>query len=150
MADGTLFPLTPQSADAPDYHGHKYPYSMTTMIVNDDQKKIWYYLSGFPGCVHDNRVYRHTPFFQDPDSYFGSNFYLLSDSAIANSGSVVSSFKCPKGHKLPEVQEKFNTLLGKARVISEHMIGMLIKGRFQILKSMPMVINDTKHSVNSF
>jgi hypothetical protein len=41
IADGTLFPLTyePQSEDAPDYHGRKFAYSISTMIVNDDQKK---------------------------------------------------------------------------------------------------------------
>jgi hypothetical protein len=148
IADGTLFPLTyqPESDDAPDYHGRKFAYSMTCMIVNDDNKKIRFYLSGFPGCVHDNRVYSHTPLFQNPNDYFGNNFYLLSDSAISNSSSVVASFVCPKGHKLPERQEQFNTLLGRARVLSEHTIGML-KGRFQILKSMPMVINNSKKSV---
>ena len=71
---------------------------------------------------------------------------MLSDSAISNSSSVVASFVCPKGHKLPERQEQFNTLLGRARVLSEHTIGML-KGRFQLLKSMPMVINNSKKSV---
>ena len=148
VADGTLFPLTyaPESSDAPDYHGRKYQYSMTTMIVNDDQKRIRYYLAGFPGCVHDNRVYNNTPLFQEPESYFGNNFYLLSDSALTNSNSVVSSFKCVKGQKLTSIQEDFNTLLGRARVLAEHTIGML-KGRFQILKSIPMVITNKKKSV---
>lgn len=45
VADGTLFPLTyaPESKDAPDYHGRKHQYSLTTMIVNDDRKRIRYY-----------------------------------------------------------------------------------------------------------
>jgi hypothetical protein len=36
LADGTLFPLTyePQSRDAPDYHGQKFQYSMTTINKN--------------------------------------------------------------------------------------------------------------------
>ena len=56
VADGTLLPLMnePQTMDAPDYHGRKFPYSLSVMIVNDDQKFIRYYLSGFPGCAHDN------------------------------------------------------------------------------------------------
>lgn len=148
VADGTLFPLTyaPESDDSPDYHGRKHQYSLTTMIINDDQKRIRYYLAGFPGCVHDNRVYSNTPLFQDPGTYFGNNFYLLSDSALTNSSTVVSSFKCAKGHKLPVIQEEFNTLLGRPRVLAEHTIGML-KGRFQILKSIPMVITNRKKSV---
>jgi hypothetical protein len=64
VADGTLFPLTyePESDDAPDYHGQKYQYSLMTMIVCDDKRMIWYYLAGFPGCVHDNHIYRNTRF----------------------------------------------------------------------------------------
>jgi len=148
IADGTLFPLTyePQTSDAPDYHGRKHQYSLTTMIVCDDKRKIRYYLAGFPGCVHDNRVYRNTELFQNPEAYFGSFYYLLSDSALTNSPTVVTSFKCATGHKLPIVEETFNTLLAKPRCISEHTIGML-KGRFQILKSIPMKITEKKKSV---
>jgi len=148
VADGTLFPLTyePQSDDAPDYHGRKHLYSMTTMIVCDDERKIRYYLAGFPGCVHDNRVYRNTELFLNPEDYFGTSFYLLSDSALTNSSTVVSSFKCANGQQLPPIQEKFNTCLAKPRVISEHTIGML-KGRFQILKSIPMKVTNSKKSI---
>lgn len=91
-------------------------------------------------------MYSNTPLYLEPTAYFGNNFYLLSDSAITNSSSVVSSFVCPKGHKLTALQEDFNTLLGRARVLAEHTIGVL-KGRFQILKSIPMVITDKKKSV---
>lgn len=148
VADGTLFPLTyePESDDAPDYHGRKHQYSLTTMIVCDDKRMIRYYLAGFPGCVHDNCVYRNTPLFRSPQDYFGRSFYLLSDSALTNSPTVVASFKCASGQRLTEEEENFNTLLGKPRVISEHTIGML-KGRFQILKLLPMKITNDKKSV---
>jgi hypothetical protein len=145
LADGTLFPLTyePQSRDAPDYHGRKFQYSMTTMIVCDDERFIRYYLAGFPGCVHDNRVYKNTELYRDPEKFFGRSYFLLSDSALSNSPTVVSSFKCATGHSLPPDRERFNKVLAKPRVISEHTIGML-KGRFQFLKSMPMKITDQK------
>jgi hypothetical protein len=42
-----------------------------------------------------------------------------------------------------EEEERFNTHLGKARVISEH----TLKGRFQILKSLPMKITNEKKYV---
>ena len=150
IADGTLFPLTyaPQSVDAPDYNGRKHPYSLTCMIVNDDQKRIRYYLSGFPGCAHDNRVYANTPLAKQPDNYFEDKYYLLADSAIQNSPSVVSSFKAPKGHDLESDLVKFNTHLGKVRVSSEHTIGIL-KGRFPWLRSIPMVISDNAKSLKN-
>jgi hypothetical protein len=148
IADGTLFPLMfePQGDDAPDYHGRKFQYSLTVMIVNDDERKIRHYFSGFPGCAHDNRVYNNTKLAQDPSHYFGKHFYLVSDSAMTNSPSVVSSFKCARGHRLTEEQEQFNTLLGRLRISSEHTIGML-KARFPFLRCIPMVITEKKNSL---
>jgi DDE superfamily endonuclease len=69
VVDGTLFPLTyaPQDDDAPDYHGRKFLYSLSTIIVNDDQKRIWYYLAGYPGSSHDNRIFRNTKLFNHPE-----------------------------------------------------------------------------------
>jgi hypothetical protein len=150
LADGMLFPLTyePQSSDTPDYHGQKYQYSMTTMIVCDDERLVRYRLAGFPGCVHNNRVYKSTVLFQNLEKFFGTRYFLLSDSALSNSRSVVSSFKCTSGHLLPPDCKRFNKILAKPRVITEHTIGML-KGRFQFLKSMPMKITEQKKSVKN-
>jgi len=148
VGDGTLFPLIcePESDDAPDYHGRKFQYSLTAMIVNDDKKRIRYYLAGFPGSAHDNRVYRNTDLGKTPNEYFGNHFFLLADSAITNSSTVVASFKCPQGHTLTPEQERFNSLLGSCRVTSEHTIGIL-KGRFQFLRGIPMKVTNKKKSI---
>ena len=68
IANGTLFQLTykPQSEHAPDYHGHKFVYSLTT-LMNDDKKRIQYYLVRFPGSVHDNHVWNHSDLYQNQD-----------------------------------------------------------------------------------
>lgn len=147
-ADGTLFPLkvAPQSKDYADYHGRKFAYSLTVMIVNDDQRLIRAYLSGFPGSAHDNRVYDAMGLATNPTDYFSDVYFLVADSAIKNRPSVVSSYKAPRGGMLSETQEKFNTKLGSFRVTSEHTIGIL-KGRFPILRNIPMVINDDPNSV---
>ena len=56
LIDGTLNPFTyePQMEDAADYSGHKYGYSLSTLIVCDDMCHIPYYAAGWPGSVHDN------------------------------------------------------------------------------------------------
>ena len=79
VADGTLFPLTfePQSIDAPDCHGRKFQYSLSVMIVNDDKKYIRYYLSGFPGCAHDNREFSNTLLAKRPADCFGTKCHLV-------------------------------------------------------------------------
>eukprot|EP00977_Amphora_coffeiformis_P018999 scaffold6842_cov135-Amphora_coffeaeformis.AAC.1 len=148
VADGTLLPLTyePQSEDAPDYSGRKFPYSLTVMIINNDTKRIRHYLAGFPGSAHDNRVYNSTKLAACPQEFFGNNTFLIGDSAFKNSPSVVSAFKAPRGCPLGEDESRFNTVLGKARVTSKHTIGML-KARFPWLRSIPMTITDDPKSV---
>jgi hypothetical protein len=148
VADGTLFPLKtePQSQDGPDYSGRKFGYSLTVMIVNDDQKRIRHYLAGHPGSVHDNRVYKATKLALEADLHFGTKYYLLGDSAFENSPTVVSAFKNPRGHAMTDDQRRFNTHLGRLRVTSEHTIGIL-KGRFAWLQNIPMIITDDPRSV---
>lgn len=148
VADGTLFPLTyePQAQDAPDYSGRKFQYSLSVMIINDDERRIRHYLSGFPGSAHDNRVYAATCLAREPNNHFTDKQYIVGDSAFENSPSVVASFKAPRGHDLPEMHRLFNYHLGKLRVSSEHTIGLL-KGRFPWLRSIPMKITDDRRSL---
>jgi hypothetical protein len=148
IADGTLFPLTyePQSEDAPDYSGRKFKYSLTVMIVNDDNRRVRYYYAGMPGSCHDARVYRQTKLFKNPAEYFSPDQFIVADSALPNSPTVVSAFKSPTGYALGEEEQKFNTHLGRLRVLSEHTIGIL-KGRFPWLKSIPMVVTDKPSSL---
>lgn len=79
VADKTLFPLCfePQMNDAPDYSGRKYRYSLTMMIICDHCMRIRYYLSGFPGLAHDNRVWKNTALKKCPNNYFGPQKYVL-------------------------------------------------------------------------
>ena len=148
VADGTLLPLMyePQCVDAPDYHGRKFPYSLSVMIVNDDQRYIRYFLAGFPGCAHDSRVYAATKLAREPQTHFGDKYYLIADSAMVNSPSCVSSFKAPRGHVLEEDCERFNNHNSPLRVTSEHTIGIW-KGRFPWLRNIPMKITDNPRSL---
>ena len=153
IADGTLFPLmqAPFTKDAPAYHGRKHLYSLSVMIVNDDKKKIRYYLSGFPGSAHDQRVFSNTDLYKQPSAFFSDeqnlqNYYLIGDSAFSNSPTVVAAFKGYNNILLNEEQEKFNTVMGSLRVTSEHTIGIL-KNRFQFLKCIPMKITEKKSSL---
>ena len=148
VADGTLFPLTfaPQCKDAADYSGRKFPYSLTTMIVNDDQKRVIYYLAGFPGTAHDQKVYASTGLSKKPETHFTDKEYLIADSAMLNSPTVVASFKAPRGRPILERHEKFNTHLARLRITSEHTIGLL-KGRFPWLRSIPMKVTEKRNSL---
>jgi hypothetical protein len=148
IADGTLFPLAfaPESDDAPDYSGRKYGHSITCMIVCDHTRRIRHYLAGFPGSAHDNRVFKATKLYQEPEQYFDTMQYILGDSAFENSWFMVSAFKKPKDQPIPQQHEQFNGKLASLRIISEHCIGIL-KGRFPWLRTIRMKITNKKKSV---
>lgn len=102
VANGTLLSLMnePQTVDAPDYHGCKFPYSLSIMIVNDDRRFIRYYLSGFPGCTHNNQVYQATKLAKDPEAYFGDKYFLVADSA-RRTNSICLVAMSQRGNKTP-------------------------------------------------
>jgi hypothetical protein len=148
LLDGTLFELAfePQTEDAPDYSGRKYGYSLSTLIFCDHKKMIRYYLSGYPGSAHDNRIYKGTAVKQHPNQFFSPMQYVVGDSAFENDQHMVSAFKKLPNRQLCRDEELFNTQLAKLRIISEHCIGML-KGRFPWLRSIRLTITEEKKSL---
>lgn len=100
--DGTLLELAfaPQCPDASDYHGRKMKWSLTMLIVGDDKGYIRYYLTGFPGCAHDNRVWKWSKLFQNQDELFSELEYLLADTAYEPCPVIVPAYKAlnPEEH----------------------------------------------------
>ena len=145
MGDGTLFPLqfSPSTDDACDYSGRKYKYSITCFIINDDERRIRAYMAGWPGSVHDNRVFGNMRMNRYPLDHFSHSQYILSDSALENCEFVVAAFKKPPLNPMPREHERFNTKLATARISAEHTIGIL-KGRFRWLKHIRMKISKDK------
>lgn len=149
VVDGTLLPLAfpPETEDAPDFHGRKYRYSLSVLVVNDDKRRIRYFLAGWPGKTHDNRVMRNSLLGVQPEIFFAPNQYILGDSAFEAQWYCIPAFKKPAGLSIPEHKSRFNNLLSSPRVISEHTIGMW-KGRFPWLRSIRMKIKkDRKYLV---
>ena len=127
--DGTLHELmlAPQTPDRGDYHGRKMQWSLTTLILGDDECRVRYYLSGFPGCSHDNRVWRWSKIYKEKEKYFSPLQYVIMDTAFEPSDVCVPTYK---KQPVPDPdKEKFNTTVAKYRVKSEHLNG-ISKGRF--------------------
>lgn len=143
LIDGTLLPL----AYKPILHGENYLsrkkfYALVALVVCDDQARVLYYHVGWPGSVHDNRVWRNCKLHKD-DTHFSGKESLLGDSAFTGSKRMVPPYKNPAGGELGNNHTNFNTLLAKPRVKSEHCIGML-KGRFPFLRSIRMKFGNRK------
>lgn len=96
---------------------------------------------GRVGSTHDNRVFTNSDLFRNRAAYFTEEEYLIADSGYACSKIVVPAYKSPAtNHK---ENSDFNTYLSAARVVNEHNIGIL-KGRFQCLRSLRIIIRDKK------
>ena len=107
-----------------DYHGHKFQYSLTVLVINDDRCKIRAYLAGFPGSTHDNRVWRNMKQNQLPNEFFSENEYVLGDTAFEPSDVCISSYKSDPGVLLDRDKELFNEFMAVPRVVTEHTMGL--------------------------
>jgi hypothetical protein len=144
LIDGTLLPLEFRPLlYGENYLSRKSCYAVQMLIVCDDKRHILYYHVGWPGSVHDNRVWRNCKLFHNRLVHFSLGEYLLGDSAFTPSNELVPSFKNPPNGVMSENQEAFNDLLSKPRSHSEHCIGLL-KGRFQQLKNIRIKIKNKR------
>ena len=151
LIDGTLLPL----ATKPELHGENYLsrkrfHAIVMLVVCDDQARITHCHVGWPGSVHDNRVWRTCNLHNNRHQMFSPKEHLLGDSAFTPSVHMVPPFKTCPGQALDANQTAFNTLLASPRVKSEHCIGIL-KGRFPLLRSIPLKLasrSDMRRIVN--
>jgi hypothetical protein len=145
IIDGTLVVLDFRpEAYHECYYSRKSVYAINLMVVCDDQKRIIFYLAGWPGSTHDNRVFRNSKLFKNRLEYFEHMEYLLGDSAYSASSIMVQAFKKNGATSyLPDDQHNFNTMLAEVRIASEHCIGIL-KGRFGCLKRNNIQLRKTK------
>ncbi len=96
---------------------------------------------GWPGSVHDARVLRESPLFDnaesDPMDLFPENRYLLGDSAYPLLPWLLVPFKDYGylGHK----QRRYNARQSGSRQVVENAFGLL-KGRFRQLRCLDMQI----------
>jgi hypothetical protein len=114
------------------------------LVVCDDIGRILYYHVGWPGFVHDNRVWRNSSLFTQCRDQFSPKQYLLGDTAFTASSIMVPPFKLTPGCGLPQGRSTFNTLLAKPRVKSEHCIG-IFKGRFPFFRCIRLKLGNKLH-----
>ncbi|OWY95948.1 hypothetical protein PHMEG_00033908 [Phytophthora megakarya] len=61
VTDGTLFPLASKpSSHGEDYYSRKASYSVNALITCDDVARVRDIVVGWPGSVHDNRVWTNS------------------------------------------------------------------------------------------
>ncbi|EEY65939.1 uncharacterized protein PITG_03470 [Phytophthora infestans T30-4] len=134
ITDGTLLPLaTKPRHNGEDYYSRKSSYAVNALVTCDDIARVRNVVIGWLGSVHDNRVWSNSPVCQNPDLHFEHNEYLLGDSAFQASRTMIPAYKKPPKADMHPSNSYFNNQLAKARIKSEHCIGLL-KMRFQYLR----------------
>ena len=96
LMDETLLELAfcPRSDDFSDYHGRKFQYSLTMLVISNDKEEMIYYMSGFPGSAHDNCVWENTQVCKEPEKDFSDTEYILADTSFSPSNHCVPLHKC--------------------------------------------------------
>ncbi|KAJ8938920.1 hypothetical protein NQ314_011296 [Rhamnusium bicolor] len=122
--DGTHIRIDTPSEDAESYINRKKYHSIQMQVVCDN-RLIRDVFIGYPGSVHDARVFRNSP----PCNSL-AEVCLLCDSAYPTLRNLLTPYK--DTGNLSSTQKKFNKNLSHCRVLIEHTIGLL-KQRFRQL-----------------
>ena len=129
--DGTHIQITQPSERGYDYYNRKDYYSVVLQgVVREDMRFTDVY-AGWPGKVHDARVFRNSPLGQNGADICGDG-HMLGDSAYPNLPYLLSPFR-DNGH-LTDTQKNFNRVHSSMRVTVERAFGLL-KGRFVRLQN---------------
>ena len=126
------------------YVNRKCYHSINLMAVVDSRCRFMDICVGWPGSVHDSRVFRNSPLGRQltqeryraemlPDDAF-----LIGDAAFQLSSFMMTPFRenqlrvQREGEPTPQQKKHFNYVLSGARVVVEHTFGVL-KSRFRRL-----------------
>jgi len=136
--DGSDAILFQAPTDEKEVYWSRKKHCMQFQIVCDQTKRIRHIYTGYPGSVHDAKVFTSSPVYNNKE-YFTEGEYMIGDSAYVMSETVVVPFKRNQGH-LSKSQSRFNKHISRYRVIVEHTIGLL-KGRFQSLRGIRIIVD---------
>lgn len=78
--DGTLINIKAPKQNPEDYIDRKCGYSMNLTTICDDRGYIIWAITGYPGSVHDSRVFMESTFFKKA-KYPPQPYYIVGDSA---------------------------------------------------------------------
>jgi hypothetical protein len=63
------------------------------LVVSDQKRRIRWYITGYPGSAHDNRMLRRSPLKVRKEEYFTVYQNIIGDTAFDPSENVVPAYK---------------------------------------------------------
>ncbi|CAG7822850.1 unnamed protein product [Allacma fusca] len=151
VIDGTHFPLSEAPRINPfNYSDKDKNYSIQGKIICDFKKSIRSFFTGYPGSVHDSRVYRECYISQNTELYLDNDQIIGGDKGYPILANLLTPFRenCRDGEEfgfLEEDMRRFNTFYSSKRVVIEHVNGIL-KEQFPALKRITIpIVNEESH-----
>jgi len=127
--DGCHIKIDKPDNDPDSYINRKGYYSIQMQVVCDHNRKIIDFFAGYPGSVHDSRVFRNSPICNTLEEKCGP-YFLLGDSGYPLQTRLMTPFK-DRG-QLTRKQFNYNLKLSQNRYRIEHCFGIL-KQKFRQL-----------------
>ncbi|XP_025155207.1 protein ALP1-like isoform X1 [Harpegnathos saltator] len=121
--DGSHIRIDKPTEDPNSYINRKQYFSLYIQGVANHNMKFLDVFVGYPGSVHDTRVFKNSPVRNDLHELCRDNYYLLGDSAYPCLKQLIVPFK-DNGY-LTHAQRNFNQKLSSCRVIIENAFGCL-------------------------
>lgn len=129
VLDGSHLLLEAPRGDSETYFTRKKRYAVHAQATCDDTGTITSFEIGWPGSVHDSKVFHASPLFLQRSELFQGEEYLLADSGYALYPFVITPYRCEES----ALHKQFNFIHSSARVRIEHCFGLL-KMRWAFLR----------------
>lgn len=122
IVDGTYVILCQRPAiDGGTFWNRKSQYAYNIQLICDDEKRIRYYLLGWPGSLFDSMVLGFSKLAKNPPKFFSIGEFLIADAGYALSYYICSPYRQPAA-SIPE-NRIFNDLFSERRVPIEQVNG---------------------------
>ncbi|XP_067625245.1 uncharacterized protein [Eurosta solidaginis] len=139
--DGTEIKLVEKPLDDPEaYFSRKHVYSLKAQAVCDYKLRIRHLVLGFPGSVHDARIY-NCNLVTEASSLFTGAQWLAGDSAYKLTSTVITPSRSTSTEMTSHQRNGFNRQFSQYRIRIEHCYGIL-KERFNSLKELRVAIRN--------
>lgn len=145
--DGTEIKLAEAPVDeAESYFSRKSIYSLKAQAICDNKMLIRYAGVGFPGSMHDARMFSTTDIYKNPVKYLSEKQWIAADSAYKLTEHFVTPYRKNSNVMTLEDRNKFNFRLSQYRIRIEHCFGIL-KERFSSLKELKLRLNNENNNL---
>ena len=115
--DGSHIPIKAPEECPENYINRKSFHSVNLTAICDHEMRFLDCYAGWPGSVHDSRVFKNSDFYQTVDNKFQDDSYLLGDSAYTLETWMMTPFK-DHGNLTPQ-QRIFNSIHSSTRMVIE-------------------------------